>query len=238
MKAIPVLAALLVAVTTACVPGGASPSPRPSADVSPATTRPAASPDEEDQKAAQAAVLRLKDLGSSYEGRPYLRSRLATQDDEVLSRCLGRPLTSVHETARAFSSIFVSGDGRLVLAGVTFVDSRETAAADLQALQGPRAMPCLRRLLTTQLRRQRSGPLAVEVERIRPVPDLAQVVAYRFTVVVNEDGQDITQFIDLISATRGRAEVQASFQDVNVAVERAVEERAMLAMLNRLPARS
>ncbi len=179
-------------------------------------------------------MLRLKDLGKGFQGLPYMTNPRAGQDEQALSTCLGGPPPRQHETARAFSSQFVRDDGRRVQASVTFADTAERAAADLRDLRGAKAISCLKDLMIKQLRRLSYELHGIDVVPISPITDLPDVVAYRFTVVIDVNDQDITQIIDLISAIRGRAEVQATFQDVNEPVESSLESRAMLAMLNRL----
>lgn len=229
-----ILIALSSAVITACT----SAPPRPSASGGTthvtATATATASVNMADQKAAEAAVLRQSDVGSGYLSTPYIQPLQSAQDDAELSRCLGRPPAKVHETARAFSPKFSQGDARQVLASVTFVDSPATAMADLEALKSVKAMPCLKNSLLAQLRRISVTGEQVDLTRISVSAGEPNICAYRFRVVSNAAGQDIPQYLDLVSAVRGRAAVQATFQDVNQTFPKVFEERMMNAMLNRL----
>jgi hypothetical protein len=66
-------------------------------------------------------------------------------------------------------------------------------------------------------------------------PTITDLCAYRLTITIRASGQDLTQFIDLLSTIRGRAEIQATFQDVNQPVGDALELSLMTAMIRRLP---
>jgi hypothetical protein len=223
----------LVALVAACaVAGGcASPAPAP-----PAPTPPPALHSAPDQRAAERAVPTLQDLGDGYAASPFVPSAGDRAEDAQLSSCLGRPPTAEHETARAFSPQFSQGDARAVLAGITFVDSPDTARDDLAALaDGQRAPGCLRESMLRQLGRSGGrGDAAVAVTRVDPPPGGAGVVAYRLTV----QSGPLPVVVDLLSAVVGRAEVQVSFRDAVRPVPGDVQNRVVGLCLARLPAGS
>lgn len=210
------------------------PAPHSTASTFHSTASPRTSTSQVDQKAAKAAVLRQSDVGSAYQEKPYLPSFQAPHDDAIEQRCLGRPPSVTEQTAVAFSPEFTKGDARQVLASVTFVRSSAMATADLNALQSRKAPACLMKVFTMQLRRAQQATPRVVLMRIPFHLDTIAVCEYRFRATVRTVGGDLTQYFDLISAIRGRAEVQATFQDVNRPADHAFEEHVVNAMIQRL----
>lgn len=119
------------------------PSPPPSRPPSPITS---AGHSPEDQHKAEGALLTQRDVGEEYSAVPFTPSRQDDADDAKLSACLGQPPTKQSETARAFSSAFVTADKRQILSSVTFVTSVEKARADLEVLRSKRGADCIRTL--------------------------------------------------------------------------------------------
>lgn len=224
-----VLAIMAVSVVLAGCTSTGAPAPRPSPSPLATVSHSAA-----DQNMAAAAVLRQSDVGNTYHATPYVPSSQDSANDLALSNCLGQPPTSAHQTAVAFSPQFSQSDGRGVLASVTFVDSTKWAADDLAALESSKAGPCLRQVFLRQLTGGPHPVVELTVSRLDLFPGRPDVCAYRFKVVLNSGGQDIPQFVDLASAIRGRAEVQATFQDVNQFVAASFEQDVIDVMLRRL----
>jgi hypothetical protein len=209
-------ALLVVAVVSGC----AHPDPA-------VVTPPPALHSDDDQRMAEQAVLSAADVDRGYQGSMFVPSDDAREEDARLNACLGRPPTVQHETARAFSPNFSMGDQRQILVGVTFVDTTETARADLTALAGGQAEGCLRESLLRQLG---TNGATAEVTSLVPPPGGAGVVAYRLRVVA---GPPV--LLDIVSAVRDRAEVSVSFQDVNRPFPAAEEDRLVGLVLARLP---
>jgi len=219
---------LLLVVATAVATGCTSTSSPP-----PAPVPPPALHSDADQRVAEQALPTLADLGDGYATSPFTPSADSRVEDATLSSCLGRPPTVEHETARTFSPQFTAGDDRIVLAGITFVDTLETARADLAALDDePRAAPCLRDSLARQLDAAGGRADDVTVTRIRPAPGGDDVVAYRLVV----QSGPLPVVVDLISALVGRAEVSISFQDPAHPVPADLQDRVVRACLDRLAA--
>lgn len=190
-----------------------------------------------DQQVAQAAILNQQDMGPDYRATPFTPDSDDAADDAALSTCLGRPPTATHERARAFSPEFTV-DFQVIHASITFVDSNETAQADVAALRDtPKAMPCLKDLLTTQLSRENASA-QIEASQISPPPGGpdVDVVAYRLKFLAELDGQRIPYVVDMVSAAKGRAEMSVSFVDFNKPVPADIQDGAVRAMLDRLPA--
>jgi hypothetical protein len=187
-----------------------------------------------DLRAAQRAILTAKDLDQPFKETTYQPVPTADDDDAKLSRCIGRPPSRVHQTAKVFSPQFSRGDAEMILASITFVDTEATAADDVSALQGPTASRCIRQSFLEQFQRNnRVG--SAEVSGLSPdLTENAPSANYRLRVVAQTSTGDLPVFVDLLQATKGRAEVSAEFLDVNQPVSASVEQRAMSAMLDRL----
>src|SRR5262249_6737497 len=148
---------------------------------------------------------------------------------------LGRPPTATHQTARAFSPTFTR-DTDMIIGSVTFVQSNETAQADIAALRdASRAVPCLHDSLTAQLSRAGS-PAQVEVSQISPPPGGPDIdaAAYRLRMLAGADDPRTLYVVDMASAGKGRAEVSVSFHYVNQLIPADIEQRAVRAVLDRL----
>jgi hypothetical protein len=210
-------------------PGGDAKPGMPASSAAPA---PDAVRSAADQRRAEAAVLKLKDLGQGFRGAPQPPDPRADEDDAVLSACLGRPPTRTRETAKALSQAFTSDDARRIRAGVSFVTTEAEAAADLQALLSDKAPKCLEDVMRADIERQ-GTEAAVQVKRLpAPVPGSASL-----SIVVNvkaENGQGLPVITDYIAAAKGRGEVDVYFQEPNGHVNDTTVARAMKAMLARL----
>jgi hypothetical protein len=126
------------------------------------------------------------------------------------------------------------GDARELVGTVSFVDSQAVANADLAALRGDKAAPCIEQLFLRQLTRGQAVLPRVLVSHVTPPTAAPDVVAIRLQTTVRASGQDLPVFVDIVSAIKGRAEVQATFQDVNHPVEASLQRQAMEVMLARL----
>lgn len=189
-----------------------------------------------DQQVAQAAVLNQQDMGPDYRATSYPPDVQDTADDAAFKACLGRPSAATHDTARAFSPTFTE-DFQVIEGSITLVDSTQTAQADIAALRDtPRTVSCFQNLLTTQLSRS-GGSAQVEVNQINPPPGGpdGDAVAYRLRILAQAGGQTIPIVMDVVNAVKGRAETSVSLQNFNHPVPADLEDRAVRAMLDRLP---
>jgi hypothetical protein len=218
-------AVLLAAVTAGCGSHSAGTG-------GPATAATAASP--ADQRAAEFAILQLSDMGAGYRQTHFQPTAQIRQDNAALNKCVGRPAGSVHQTAQAFSAQLSRGSLE-ILASITFVSTRQAAREDLVAYGGPAAPRCLRQSYLTQYERTGGKAASVSIGPLH-LPLTGQVLSagYRLRVLAQTAGGEVPVFLDIVRVVKGRAEVFASFQDVNQAVPAAVEQRAISAMLGRL----
>lgn len=230
MNVKPLLAGLVVAIAAGCSsPDHAAPTPLPS-------PVPSAAKGGTDQQVAQAAILNQQDVGPDYRATPFAAdSQIAAHD--ALNACLGRPRVATPETARVFSPMFTR-DFQVIVASITFVDSNETAQADIAALRdATRAESCLQDSLTALLTSS-GGSAQVAVSQIRPPPGGpdVDVVAYRLRILAQAGDHAAPFVVDMVSGLRGRAEMSVDFRDENQPVPAEVEDRTVRAMLDRLGA--
>lgn len=228
MIRIPVATAIVLVFLSSCSEGSDI-TPEPS---SPPAPLPDASHSSDDQRRAEAAVLKIADVGKGFRGAPQPADQRADEDDAVLSRCLGRPPVRTRETARALSEAFTKETAQRIRAGVSFVTTEREAVADLRALQSDGAPRCLESLMRADLERQGSE-VEVRVNRLSlPIKNSA---AFSIIVIAAaENGQKIPTATDYVAAIKGRGEVDAYFQDINGHVEEKVMSRMMTVMLDRL----
>jgi hypothetical protein len=216
---------------TASKPGHTIVTGKPAPSSSPTTS---AAPSAADMRAATVAILKLADVGIKYKQIPYRDTAQAEHDDAALNACIGRPPSALHQTAKVFSKQFSQGDAQTILASITFVDTQRTAQEDLAALRGQRAKQCIRRSLLAQYERT-GGHATVSIASLDPSPTAnAPSANYRLKVLAQISGGTIPVFVDIVQAIKGRAEVSASFMDVNQPVSFLIEQHAMSAMLGRL----
>jgi hypothetical protein len=230
MKIKLLLAAFVVAAAAGCS------SPNHTGPTSLPALVPSADKSGTDQQVAQATVLSQQDMGPDYQATPFSPDAQDAADNAAFEACLGRPSTAMHETARAYSPKFTE-DFQVILGNIAFADSNETAQGDIAALRDtPRAASCLQNLLTTQLSRS-GGSAQVEVSQPSPPPGGpdVEVIAYRLRILAEAGGERTPLVVDVVSALKGRAEMSVSFQDVNQPVPADILDRAVRAMLDRLP---
>jgi hypothetical protein len=206
----------------------------PTDNVSPSSsTLPDAPHSAEDQRKAEAAVLKPSDVGKGFKTAPQAADPRADEDDATLSACLQRPPTRTRESAKALSLLFTKGDARRIRAGASYVVDEKSASADLAALRSDAAAKCLEDLMRADTERQGSK-VEVRVERISP-PPVENSAAFSLIVIVTAaNGQKLPSITDYVAAVKGRGEVDAYFQDVNGHVEKETMARLMRAMIARL----
>jgi hypothetical protein len=226
----------LMVVLAACTATSHSTQPKPTAASSspPPNKSLTATPSAVDMRAAEHAILKLTDLGSGFIQTPYQPTAQSGRDQETFNSCIGRPSTTSHQTAVVYSMQFAKGDSEKIYASITFVDTDSTAQEDIAALQDSRGKTCTKQSFIQQLA-EVGDTAAVTTDPLTPSPTGGVPSAnYRIRTQVPV-GQDVLPFfVDLAQVTKGRAEVSATFQDVNQPVPASLERRVMAAMLGRL----
>ena len=165
---------------------------------------------------------------------PYQPTAQSDRDEAILNTCIGWPATTAHQTALVYSMQFSKGDSEKIFASITFVYTDMTAQEDTAALRDSRGEKCTKQSFVKQMAEVGDTATAT-ISPLTPSPTDGGISAnYRIRTQVPA-GQDVIPFfVDLAQATKGRAEVSATFQDVNQPVPASLERRVMAAMFGRL----
>ena len=152
-----------------------------------------------DQAAARAAVLRRRDLGSGWAGgarKPAPPSTITCPGYEPKQSDL--VLTGAAEARFQHTGLVLQTDAQVL-------KTRAMVARDWQrSIVDPRALSCLRHMLSKQLQ---SNERLVSFRR-RAFPRLAKyAAAYRMLVRVHAQGQSVLVVIDLVVVGRSRTEL-------------------------------
>jgi hypothetical protein len=184
--------------------------------------------------AAEHAILRLSDLDAGFTQTPYHSTAQSERDEAAMNKCIGRPTATSHQTTVVYSMQFSKGDSEKILASITFVDSEKTGQEDVAALQGTLGQKCTKQSLLEQIKAAGGSATAtISPLPLSPTKNMA-AANYRIKALVSTGQETIPFYVDIIQVIKGRAEVSASFQDVNQPVSASLEQRAMAAMLERL----
>ncbi len=183
----------------------------------------------EDRQTAEQALPTSADFDSSFSASPF-EPRNAPEEDSALNNCLGLGPTAVHETARAYSPIFTSGAGTRIQFSITFADSEQKAGSDLAGYMQEGAGECVRQSFLRQLERT-GNPTGVAQSRIAPAPGGEEASAFR---LVLQPESSAPRIVDLVTAVRGRAEITATFINVQDPVTEQEEDRLIRLCLDRL----
>jgi hypothetical protein len=226
--------AILMAVLTACTGNGQSTRSRPSSLNPSQTATVRVTPSVADRHSAEHAILKLADLGSGFVQTPYQPTAQSERDEAALNRCIGRPSATDHQTALVYSMQFARGDSEKILASITFVDTNATAQEDVAALQGARGRVCTKQSFLQQVAEVGDTATAT-IKPLAPSPTGDAASAnYRILAQVTAGPDTLPFTIDIVQVIKGRAEISASFQDVNQSVPLSLERRVMTAMLEKL----
>ena len=225
---------ILMVVLAACSGGRQSTRSEPTSLNPPRTATVQVSPSAADRRAAERAILKLADVGPGFVQTQYQPTVQSERDEAALNRCIGRPSATAHQTAVVYSMQFSKGDSEKIFASITFVDTNTTAQEDVAALQGERGQACAKQSFLQQV--VEAGDTATAtIEPLIPSPTGGAVSAnYRILAQVSAGPDTLPFIIDIVQVIKGRAEISASFQDVNQSVAASFERRVMTAMLERL----
>jgi hypothetical protein len=103
-----------------------------------------------DKAKARALVFTRSDLPAGWKAAPHQDDPTDKKFDDQLAACLGRPSPTTYLTARANSPDFASGDAE-VSSEALLVRTVADFNADADAVQGPKFIPCVKRVLTSSL---------------------------------------------------------------------------------------
>ena len=129
---------------------------------------------------------------------------------------------------------FSKGDSEKILASITFVDTNATGQEDVAALQGARGQACTKQSFLQQVAEVGDTATAAIGPLIPSPTGNAASANYRILAQVSAGPDTLPFLIDIVQVVKGRAEISASFQEVNQSVPASFERRVMTAMLERL----
>jgi hypothetical protein len=183
-----------------------------------------------DKAKARALVFTRSDLPAGWKAAPHEDDPTDKKFDDQLAACLGRPSPTTYLTARANSPDFASGDAE-VSSEALLVRTVADFNADADAVQGPKFIPCVKRVLTSSLQQLAGASVRSVAVALLPVDSDAQFSAgFRATVKLLAQGQSVTVYQDGILLGRERIELTASFSDVQQPPDSALE-KALVAKL-------
>jgi hypothetical protein len=226
--------AILIVVLAACTGSKQSARSGPTSLNPPQTATVRVSPSPADRRAAEHAILKLTDVGSGFVQTPYQPTAQSERDEAALNRCIGRPSATDRQTAVVYSMQFSKGDSEKILASITFVDTDTSAQEDTAALQGARGQACTKQSFLQQIA-EAGDTATATIEPLTPSPTGDATSAnYRILAQVMAGPETLPFIMDIVQVIKGRAEVSASFQDVNGSVPASLERHVMTVMLEKL----
>jgi hypothetical protein len=189
-----------------------------------------------DKAKARALVFTRSDLPAGWKATPHQDDPTDKKFDNQLAACLGRPRPTTYLTARANSPDFASGDAE-VSSEALLVRTAADFKADVDAVQGPKYIPCVKRVVTSSLRQLAGASVRSVAVAPLPVDSAAQFSAgFRATVKLLVQDQSVTVYQDGILLGKERIELTASFSDVQQPPDPALEKALVAKLGARLDA--
>jgi hypothetical protein len=167
-----------------------------------------------DKAKARALVFTRSDLPAGWKATPHQVDPIDKQLDDRLAACLGRPSPTTYLTARSNSPDFAKGDAE-VSSEALLVKTDADFNADVEAVQGPKYIPCVKRVLTDALGQIAGASVQSVAVASLPVQSDAEFSAgFRATARLQVQGGTVTIYQDGILLGKDRVELTASFSDV------------------------
>lgn len=230
--------AMLVAATLALAAcsGAADPEPAPLAATTTAAPTTTTVDVDADKARARTLVLRPADLPAGWKATPHREDPTDKTYDAQLAACLGRPSPDTYLTASADSPDFARGDAE-VSSQAQLVKTVADFNADVDAVQGPKFVPCVKRVLTKSLQPLAGASLRSVAVAPLPVASYGQFsLGFRATIRLLVQGQPVSVYQDGILLGKGRIELTASFSDVQQPPDPALEKSLVAKLAARLDA--
>lgn len=230
--------AMLVAATLALAAcsGAADPEPAPLAATTTAAPTTTTVDVDADKAKARTLVLRPADLPAEWKATPHREDPTDKTYDAQLAACLGRPSPDTYLTASADSPDFARGDAE-VTSQAQLVKTVADFNADVDAVQGPKFVPCVKRVLTKSLQPLAGASLRSVAVAPLPVASYGQFsLGFRATIRLLVQGQPVSVYQDGILLGKGRIELTASFSDVQQPPDPALEKSLVAKLAARLDA--
>lgn len=214
------------------------------------TTAPPAQNVAADKARGVAAGLKLSDFpgGWTEQARTNTSTSTSSPSDVQFAKCVGVPLADLNKSGPAdYTSpdFKAPPDGNPTISGT--VGYQATAAESQHAysiFSSDKATSCLSSALTTVLNDelQKSagaaaagvtvGKASVTKQDFPTVGDAT--VEYRVVIPITAAGQNITTYIDLVIATKGRVGFETDFQNIGSAVPADQEKKYVQLVASRL----
>ena len=232
MRRLVILAAAALTLT-ACGGGADTKSQAPAATATTvaATTTTAAVDVAADKAKARALVFARSDLPAGLKATPHRDDPADRKLDDELAACLGRPSPTSYLTARSNSPDFASGDAE-VSSEALVVRTVSDFNADVEAVKGPKYMPCVKRVLTSAIQQLTGASVqSVAVASLPVQSDSEFSAGFRATAKLLVQGGSITVYQDGILLGKERIELTASFSDVQKPPDAGLE-KALVAKLD------
>ena len=153
-------------------------------------------------------------------------------DNSRFAQCVGRPEPKVVRTATMASPRFRIDDRSRASSAVQTVKTVTIANDDFAALEGNRAVGCLRQRLQAQLDRESTPGNAPERFTVERLPGLAvgdRTVAFR--AVVSYRGS--TAYLDVVNVQKDKVEVAATFFNRDSPFPAEFEQSVVAKMVDR-----
>lgn len=163
-----------------------------------------------DRERVEAVSMRAEDLTPEWRPSPPDTSVETEGDASRFAQCLGRPEPKTVRTATVASPRFEVADRSRASSTVQTVKKADIADDDFAALEGNRAVGCLRQRLQAQLDRESTpgnAPQRIVVQR-RPGPDVGGRTSAFRAVVTYPSGD---AFLDVVNVQKDELELTATF---------------------------
>jgi hypothetical protein len=175
--------------------------------------------------------MRAEDLTPEWRAGAPDTSFESEGDASRFAQCLGRPEPKTVRTATIASPRFELGDSR-ASSTVQTVEKVSIATDDFAALEGNRAVGCLRQRLQAQLDRQATpgnAPQRIVVQRL-PGLDVGQRTAAFRAVVTYPSGD---AYLDVVNVQKDKLELSATFFNRSAPFPADFERSVVAKMLSR-----
>jgi hypothetical protein len=202
-----------------------------------------------DKAAAEAASLRLSDFPAGWTSSPQDKSPNYPNLDAEVAKCLGVSVQELNHSGPADvdSPDFSDSDNNTVSSSVGYAPNVAKAEQEFSVISGPNVPSCL----TPAVQKLVSYAIAHPSDPSNTLPPGAtigastvaqmsfpafgdQSIAYRVTIPVNVKGLTVSLYLDIISATKGRAGAELDFEGVGTPIASDQEEHYVGLVVGRM----
>jgi hypothetical protein len=228
--------------TVAPTTSEAPPTTDPSAD--PLDTSTTEAPATPEQAAARAALLTIDDFDTNWDtdtssGDPLL----GPLGEDSMRTCLGRRDAALGTGTTNVASDEFYRDDVTIDSAVALYDTKDAAHGDAALFASAKFVTCARTIVADAVtagsqslpKGTKFGPVTVAPFVVAKVGDASS--GLRLSVVLTQsNGDRITEYTDIVVASKGRAELILVAGGTSQPVERIVTDRLLRLMVDRIPA--